>query len=294
MAKLSFSGHESFICKHFWLKKGYDFLIQEHKFTEETAVIDLGVGKNMVSSIRFWLKAFALTNEADELQEISNRLFNNVNGLDPYIEDIGTAWLLHYLLVKQNRASIYNLVFNEYRKESFDFTKHKLTQFLERKCDETDSSFNINTVEKDLSAFIRSYIIVEGKKVDVEEDYSGILPDLNLLSHTRIRNEKGELEDHYTIQNSERDDLPWEIVLYTILDNNVYGETISFKELEVGDNSPGVIFALSEKGLYSKIESMVANYGGDITFSSTAGNRVLTLRRERINKYDILSKYYGS
>ena len=45
--KLQFSGHESFICKHFWLKKGYDFIIHKGNFNDESAVIDLGVGKNI-------------------------------------------------------------------------------------------------------------------------------------------------------------------------------------------------------------------------------------------------------
>ena len=57
MANYSFSGHESFACKSLWLKKGYDFVVQERDFNAPDAVIHLGVGKNMVSSIRYWLKA---------------------------------------------------------------------------------------------------------------------------------------------------------------------------------------------------------------------------------------------
>lgn len=293
MAKLSFSGHESFICKHFWLKKGYDFLNQGSKFTEDTAVVDLGVGKNMVSSIRFWLKAFAVTDDSDTLQNIGEKIFSEENGYDPYLEDLGTIWLLHYHLVKQGRASLYNLVFNEFRKEGFEFTRNQLLQFVERKCEETESNLNKNTVDKDISAFIRNYTVVKASKVDVEEDYSSILPDLNLLIHTKIKNEKGELEDRYSLPNDERDDLPWQIVLYAILDNNSYSETVSFKELEVGYNSPGAVFALNEKGLYSKIEGMVENCNGEVLFSSTAGNRVLNIKKDRINKDIILKNYYG-
>jgi hypothetical protein len=59
MLKLQFSGHDSFICKHFWLKKGYDFLQSGGSFTnEERSVIELGVGKNMVTAINYWLKSF--------------------------------------------------------------------------------------------------------------------------------------------------------------------------------------------------------------------------------------------
>ena len=51
--KYTFSGHESFPCKSLWLKKGYDFVIQEKDFNSPNAVVDLGVGKNMVSSIKW-------------------------------------------------------------------------------------------------------------------------------------------------------------------------------------------------------------------------------------------------
>lgn len=54
MAKFSFSGHETFYCRHYWLKKGIDFVENEGQFTKSQAIIDLGVGKNMVSAIRYF------------------------------------------------------------------------------------------------------------------------------------------------------------------------------------------------------------------------------------------------
>ena len=56
--KFTFSGHDSFQCRHLWLKKGFDFVKSGKSFSDEDAVVILGVGKNMVNSIRFWMKAF--------------------------------------------------------------------------------------------------------------------------------------------------------------------------------------------------------------------------------------------
>lgn len=61
--KLTFSGHDSFHCRQLWLKKGYDFIEEGYSFNDDYAVVQLGVGKNMVSSIRFWLKAFKTIND---------------------------------------------------------------------------------------------------------------------------------------------------------------------------------------------------------------------------------------
>jgi len=75
MSKLRFSGHESFICKQFWLKKGYDFLNQNFSFNDDSAVVKLGVGKNMVASIRYWMKTFELTEIKVNRDEDSTRLY---------------------------------------------------------------------------------------------------------------------------------------------------------------------------------------------------------------------------
>lgn len=53
--KPTFSGHETFQCRHLWLKKGYDFVKSGKAFSDEDAVVELGVGKNMVTAIRYWM-----------------------------------------------------------------------------------------------------------------------------------------------------------------------------------------------------------------------------------------------
>ena len=106
MARPIFSGHESFACKSHWLKRGYDFVKGENNFNDDDAVVRLGVGKNMVASIKFWLKAIGLLKDTG-LVDISDHLFDDENGKDPYLEDVGTLWLLHFLLIHTDYATIY-------------------------------------------------------------------------------------------------------------------------------------------------------------------------------------------
>lgn len=91
--KFTFSGHESFQCRQLWLKKGYHFVNKKKSYNNDDAVVELGVGKNMVSSIRFWMKAFNLLTPTDELTDFSHRLLSD-DGYDPYMEDEGTLWFL--------------------------------------------------------------------------------------------------------------------------------------------------------------------------------------------------------
>lgn len=51
-----FSGHESFACRYGWLPKLYEAVEQDEELfaDDERAILALGLGKNMVRSIRFW------------------------------------------------------------------------------------------------------------------------------------------------------------------------------------------------------------------------------------------------
>lgn len=288
--KLVFQGHNTFLCRHSWLKKGYDFIQANGGFTDADAVVKLGVGKNMVDAIRYWMRAFGLTNEADELRAVAHELLGP-DGYDPYIEDNATLWYLHYLLVKTGRASLYHFVFNELRKEGFSFSRAQLQQFVIRRNSElgNTSVLNANTLDADLTVFIRSYA-PSGKdkeKFDVEEESTGLLQDLELLTITRNDGIR------YHIENLEQRDIPWQVVLRVILENEHFGETTSFTDLEVAPDSPGLIFALNEKGLFHKIEEMKAHFPTAIVYSSTAGNRVLTIKKELINLDEVMQQYYG-
>ena len=54
-----FSGHETFAFRHAWLPKAYRLLKQDPSaFShEDNAMIELGLGKNMVRALRFWVEA---------------------------------------------------------------------------------------------------------------------------------------------------------------------------------------------------------------------------------------------
>jgi hypothetical protein len=145
-SRLTFSGHETFQCRHLWLKKGYDFISNGHSFLDEDAVLELGVGKNMVAAIRFWMKACGLTNSLDELTDFAHSIFQDACGFDPYLEDEGTLWLLHYHLVRNEFASIYSIIFNDLRKEKIEFNGSSFLAFAKRLAENKSPSalFNKN------------------------------------------------------------------------------------------------------------------------------------------------------
>ena len=284
--KYTFSGHDSFQCRQLWLKKGYVFVKEGKNFNDEDAVVQLGVGKNMVSSIRFWLKAFNIIDNKDIPTEFGKRLFDNENGYDPFLEDEASLWLLHYQLVKNGFASIYSIIFNEFRKEKLFFNKETFVNYVKRIGESnSDLNFNENTVAKDFIVFANLYKNDPESK-DIEDSFSGILSEIELLKTTG----KGKEEQFY-IENTERDNLPGAVVLFTILDNPNYGNSISLNSLEFDLNSPGSIFALNRSGLMNKISEIVSEFK-DITFTDQAGIKELQFKKKS-DAFTILDTYYG-
>jgi hypothetical protein len=284
--RYNFSGHDSFQCRQLWLKKGYDFVSAGDDFNDEAAVVKLGVGKNMVSSIRFWLKAFNVIDNKDVPTEFGKRLFDDEEGYDPFLEDEATIWLLHYQLVKTAYASIYSLVFNEFRKEKLFFNKDTFVNYVKRLVESNpEISVNENTVAKDFSVFANLYKN-DTESTDTEESFSGILSELDLLKI----NGKGK-EEKYSIDSLDRFNLPAEVVLYAILDNPNYGTSISLNSIELEINSPGLIFALSRSGLVNKIGEIVSKQR-NITFTDQAGIKELQFK-VKPDPFTILDSYYG-
>lgn len=289
--KFQFSGHESFICKQFWLKKGYDFITHSGNFNDESAVVELGVGKNMVISISYWLKAFGITDQSNKITPLGHFIFNDKTGRDPYIESIGTLWLLHYNLVKTAKASIYSIFFNDFKRGKTEFTKDQLAKFVIKQA-EQEGNVNPNTINNDIAVFIRNYLVADYKtgKPDIEEEFSNLLIDLELMQSYQSVNADDRLIEWYKVENVARPDLPSAIVLYSILDNNVYGKSIPFRDLLTGIDSPGSVFALNEEGLYQKIEDITKEYK-NITYKETAGVKEFQIKGN-LNKEEILNGYY--
>jgi len=287
MVKYSFSGHETFHCRQFWLKKGYDFVKQQGQFADGEAVAALGVGRNMVIAIQFWLKSFGLIDDTLQTTPIADTLFAD-QGKDPYLENIGTLWLLHYLLVTTKQASIYSLVFNEFRKERIEFTKEQLTNFLERKGKESEQNISRRSLQRDVDVFVKNYLRPMSKAGNVEDDFSAVLLDLDLLQGLDRTDSAGNL---YKIESYDRSDLPAEILLYCLLHQEA-GNSISLDSLLVKEDGIGLIFALTRGALQQKINEITTKFPG-VTFTDDAGIREIQFI-ERPAPQAILEKYYAA
>ncbi len=296
LVKYTFSGHDSFQCRQLWLKKGYDYIKARKTFNDDDAVVELGVGKNMVASINFWMKAFGILSRDNELTEFANFIFDTENGKDPFLEDEATLWLLHYNLVTLNYATTYNLIFNDLRRERIEFTKEHFIGFIQRKADEQNmNTINKNTLATDFEVLTKMYLRSTAQLKDREDTFSGILTELNLVQE-EVHKNSDKQSTYISIPTDEKNEIPEDVILYCILDNNSLDKSISLYNIEQDRDNIGSVFAINRESLVQKIENIATNnkykkYG--IVFNDHAGIKELQFKIKP-NKYEVLKNYYGN
>lgn len=181
-----FGGHEKFTFRHGWLKKGLDAILEDPLiFSREEAFIVLGVGKNMAASIRYWGLALGLFQATRDnprvlIPSALGEALLAESGWDPYLEDVGSLWLLHWQLASnQERGLVWHLAFSHYY--DVEFRKPTLIEFLKTQLTQRGIETTEGMIEREFDVFIRTYVPAQGRKGDGEETLSCPLVDLNLI-----------------------------------------------------------------------------------------------------------------
>ena len=210
--RASFSGHETFPFRYTWLKKAVDAVGNDPRvFGREDAMVLFGTGKNMVSSVRHWGSLTGVIEEDPTVHnnrgrslrvtELGRRLFCD-DGWDPYLEDPGTLWLLHWQITKDpERATTWYWVFNQLSNPEFD-RRTLVDELLRLSAQHEWSRVAPTSVKRDVDCFIRTYAPMRLTKRSVPEDSLDCpLVELGLLaSDTGVNS--------YVIRRGEQASLP--------------------------------------------------------------------------------------
>ncbi len=275
-----FGGHEKFVFRQGWLKKGVDLVAQDPAiFTRDDALVSLGVGKNMVRSIRHWCLATGILEIAPagprtalQPTHLGNLLFGNEQG-DPYLEDIGTLWLLHWQLVSGPYSFVWWLVFNMFLDR--EFSRQRLTEFVSRQLALEGVRTTPQMVDREVDVCLRTYVTVKTRGTGLFDDSLDCpLVDLGLIRPTR--------EDRlFTFTIGPKPLLPVHIfgyaLIYFLSDIARHRRTVAVDECIYHPGSPGQAFKLDENSVVAYLEDLEELTSGSIRLQETAGLRQLYL-----------------
>lgn len=291
----SFSGHETFAFRYSWLKKGIDAVLANSAiFVDPYAMVKLGVGKNMVLSIRHWCLALRLIRPMEEdnsrftVTPLGTMLFGP-DGFDPYLEDSGTLWLLHWLLVNNDqRATTWRWAFGHWPQT--EFSREQCLNDLKALISRQQSSRVTDvSLGRDIDTFIHTYLPSRGVRLSGAEDtLTCPLIELHLLRENPVNN-------HYEFVRGPKPTLPDAILGFALVEHwqqvAPNRETLTFEQISHGVGSPGRVFKLSEDALLERLERIDAWSRKTMMFDQTAGLRQV-LRRKAVNPDLLLTPYY--
>ena len=286
------SGHETFPLRYGWLKKAFD-AVQETEcgengrsvFSSDEAIARFGVGKNMVASIRHWATAAGVIEDASRKPKttlLGRRLFA-AKGLDPYMENPTTAWLIHWELCGNPNKTTWFWTFNHFPAPFFE--RDLLVRSLEKLADECGwKRASPATIRKDVACFVRTYVSQPPSgKTSREDTLESPLTELGLIRPIGKR-------DGFRFVRGRKPSLGQGVFSYAVtrfwrahLPN---ARTLAFEALAHEPGSPGRVFLLDENDLVDRLTTLEDVSNGLYRWSETTGlkqlirNRVLDIDEE--------------
>ena len=276
---MRFSGHETFACRYAWLPKGLRAISENPRIfsDEDAAMVELGVGKNMVRSIRFWVEATGMASASDSglvPTALGKQIFLD-RGHDPFLEDITTLWLLHWKLCSHEVPLLaWDFLLNLWQEP--EFTEAGVLSEFKREVERQNRSASEVTLQQHLDVFIHSYLPTGGRKSEVSEDTLDCpLTELELLLRVGEREREGvkRRETIYAFRRDNKSTLSPGLFAYTLNDfwerNFPNEKTLSVRTLGNAHGSPGQLFKIPETDLLTRLQELEESTEGAIRYSDS-------------------------
>lgn len=279
MIQFRFSGHETFACRYAWIPKAYNSLKHDASlFSDENkAMVRLGVGKNMVRAIRFWVQLAKVAEAGDKglkITEFGELIFGE-NGYDPFLEDIKTLWLIHWNFTTQHLDPMFAWYFMFNKWTTSEFTASEAISAFVQETRKQERSLSEVTLEQHFQVFLQTYYVSRGRNKAVAEDTLDCpLTELRLIQRTGYRfdeDQKRQVE-MYSFRRGRKPEITNALLAYCLLDYwQLYRpneSALTFRDISVLPNSVGQIFKLDEMDLLDRLEAM--NRDSNIPFDYQA------------------------
>ena len=297
------SGHETFPIRYGWLKKAYDAVRDteetqddnRHVFTGPDAIARFGVGKNMVASMRHWATVTGIIgDDADRRHIFTTTLGRQIfgdGGLDPYMENPATAWLLHWNLCGRDTKTTWFWAFHYF--PSLFFEREALIQGIEKlAADRNWTRASVSTIKRDVSCFIRTYVALSPSgSGNYEDALESPLTELGLIKAMGRR-------DGFRFVRGPKPSLGLGVFAYAVTDywerNFSAANTLSFEALTHEPGSPGRAFLLEENDMVDMLIGLEDVSRGVYRWSETAGLKQL-IRNKSVSaeeSFEYLKKDY--
>lgn len=308
-----FGGHQTFSLRQLWLYKAYHFFKDQNtsktQLSPDESMIYLGVGSNMVDSVKFWAKGCHVIDQKENVTDIANTIFGNLNsGLDSYLESTVSSWLFHWKIAyTAHKFTPLWFLFNIFNQNEFtkDEAVSAMFSFLEKEiaAGHLKKMPSANTLERDIDVVIRCYcpktyvmshVSKMLKESDSEDCADSLFRELQLITSRKIKSYSFNRKKHMTLN-------PY-LFAYCYLD---FWRTISsgqitadFNRIAYAPGSPGRVLKLDEISLEAFLMNLQDVTEGKLRWIEQTGIRHVVSGLKDENEmqslqYELLKKAYN-
>ncbi len=277
---MRFRAHETFFIRKGWLSKGMKAVKEDSlAFVSKTCnpMDTLGIGANMVKSLRYWLQATGITEEPNSgvkrqsFTSLGLKIFNN----DRFIEELGTLLLLQYKLSSQpDLVPAWYYFFNIFNMTEFtrdDFVAGLNSYVLENK----GESVAVRSLTDDFNCIVGTYVPrykTDPGKVSPENNIDCPLGELGLIDlvdkHRKV---------YRKISLTAEDISPW-IALAVIMDQSKGANEVGLNDLLTAPENIGRVFNLDTITMIDVLRN--AERTDAVKIIRTAGLDILRLEKK--------------
>jgi hypothetical protein len=292
MTNYRFSGHETFPCRYAWLPKAYRGIREDRLLfsDEEKAMASLGVGKNMVRAMRFWVHAAGIAESVKSGGAVTtafgDALLDPKNGSDAFLEDRKTLWLLHWQLSTQVAEPLFawDYLLNQWPHP--EITRSDVLREFGEQAKKLERKLSSVTLEQHFDTFLHTYVPTRSKKGDIQEDNLDCpLVELELIHRLgdREAGRTGRREPIFAFRRDSKNDVSPQLFAFCLDDfwrkRRPNESTLTFRDVAIGHGSPGQIFKLPEWDIRLRLDAIDSDSDGVFQFEETAALQRITRKR---------------
>lgn len=258
-----FSGHETFACRFAWLPKAVRLIARDPiaLADDESAILELGLGKNMVRSLRFWLEAFGVASARGgkwALLPFGETVFG-VDGFDPYVERTESQWLLHWQLSTPVANPLFAWRHIFFRRMRSDFTRSELLTEMRLEGQRIGYEHSDVTLLQHADIFLHSYL-GSLSSTSPEDALDGPLVDLGIMRRLGRRRGGGadRINPVFALARIPIAEMGAAVVDYAIASfwtTRRTGESVvTFRDLAHAEGSPGATLRIEAEDLRDHLD----------------------------------------
>jgi hypothetical protein len=294
-----FSGHQTFPLRIAWLPKAISEIIsgRDPLTNIDEGIVSLGLGKNMVEALRCWIEAFQIASKKGSewlLSPIGNLVFAPLSGLDPFLEDHSSNWLLHWLISTNTQAPFFawECLFNRW--STLEFSASSVIEAFRKESEQNPKSASIVTLKQHWEVFLNSYRPPRGTRG--EDHLDSVLSVLGLIQEAGERqNAAGKWETLYAFDTGPKTAITQQLFAFFIHDwwNRAFPseQTIALRGLVAGDHSPGRILRMAESEILLRVLDLAQTQSRVFHTTESANLRQLRRLRESNGHEDLRAAY---